>query len=261
MAAIPVTLPTQEVREQMCLNGIWDLTPDGYAKTTIQVPSTWQAGEGGGGGGFGTVFWKIFSNFDTPENPYWQGGVYTRSFQVPSAMNGKLIKLHFNSVRFQCTVYVNSTQVGTNSDGFLPFEYDINNQLDGDEEIKVDLDAAITEPNGYRDGYGVSRGIWQDVWLRGYPWVYVTDSIFVKTSVRNNQISVDVPVKNASASSKTFYIRNFVVDASSNTVFYFDVSGWQTLAAGASATYSASCTWSNPICGTRMTRTCITSIP
>ena len=45
-AAIPTTLPTQEVRAQVCLNGIWNFLPDGYGATTIRVPSTWDKYEG-----------------------------------------------------------------------------------------------------------------------------------------------------------------------------------------------------------------------
>ncbi len=40
--AIPKTIPTGEVRQSVCLNGMWDFTPTGQSPTQILVPSTWQ---------------------------------------------------------------------------------------------------------------------------------------------------------------------------------------------------------------------------
>jgi beta-galactosidase len=227
------TLPTQEVRSQVCLNGTWSFTPDGGSQTTILVPSTWRL--------------SADSPFEAFTYPNWTGGgTYTRPLSVPASMSGKVIKVDFEAVRYQTTVKVNNTQVGTNSDGFLPFEFKINNQITGSNDVlTVVVGANSTTPIGVSGDYERHRGIWQDVWLKAYPLVYVDNTFFVKTSFRNNQISCDIPIRNEDAASRTFFIRNFVTDGSGAIVLTFD-AGSQTLAAGASATYTASSAWANP---------------
>lgn len=233
--AIPQTLPVSEVRQSSCLNGIWNFTPDGGSATQIQVPASWDR------------------NSDTTSNYYvsfkypnsWTGGTYSRGLSVPSGMSGKVIKLAFGSVRFVSEVKVNGTVVGTNSDGFLPFEYKINSQITGNDTITVKINPENVAPKGLNGGYAENRGIWQDVYLKAYPLVYVDNTFFVKTSYRNKLITTDVPVKNEDIRARTFYIRNFVTDLNNNIVLTFD-SGWQTLAANSSQTYTFSKSWTNP---------------
>ena len=225
-------IPTQEVRSQVCLNGTWNFTPTGGAQTTIQVPATWRL--------------SADAPFDAFTYPNWTGGTYSRILSVPASMNGKVIKIDLEAARYQSTVMVNSTQVGTNDDGFMPFEFKINSQLTGSNDVlSVAIGPNSVTPLGLSGDYERHRGIWQDVWLKAYPPVYVDNTFFVKTSFRNHQISCDIPVHNEDAVSRTFFVRNFVTDASGAIVLTFD-AGPQTLAAGASATYAASSAWSNP---------------
>jgi len=235
--AIPKILPTTEVRQSVCLNGMWDFTPDGQAATKIQVPATWDHSS--------EASFNFLNNFPTYSTT-WAGGTYSHSLSVPTSMSGKVIKLSFNSVRFFAQVSVNGTLAVTDSDGFLPFECKVNNLLNGtNDAFTVKVGPNAVHPSGYGQDFGAHRGIWQDVYLKAYPLVYIDNAFFVKTSFRNNQIATDVPVRNEDAKSRTFYIRNFVTDASGAIVLTFD-SDWQTLAAGTSHTYSFSGSWNNP---------------
>lgn len=232
----PSTLPTAEVRQSLCLNGTWNFTPDAGTATQIQVPATFRHSA------------SVYNKFTYPTS--WTGGTYSRSFTVPGTMPAAtmVIKLAFGSVRYGSQVSVNGTQVGTNTDGFLPFEFKVNAQLAGANTLTVHVDNASVPPLGLSDvpnGYGNTRGIWQDVYLKAYPLVYVDNTFFVKTSYRNSQITTDVPIRNEDTQSRTFNIRNFVTDATGAIVLTFN-SGVQTLAAGASQTYSFSAAWANP---------------
>jgi beta-galactosidase len=234
----PNTLPTNEVRQSVCLNGTWNITPEGGTATTIQVPATWRHGTG--------AVNNIYYNFTYPTT--WQGGTYSRTFTLPGNMPSAsmVIKTAFNSVRYGSQVSVNGTQVGTNNDGFLPFEFKVNGQLNGGTNtLTVHVDNASVAPIGLSGGYDAYRGIWQDVYLKAYPLVYVDNTFFVKTSYRNNNIATDVPVRNEDTRSRTIYIKNFVTDASGAIVLMFQ-SGPNTLAAGANQTYSFNTAWANP---------------
>jgi hypothetical protein len=230
--AIPTALPATEVRQSLCLNGMWNFTPTGQTATQILVPATWRQGT------------SAFYNFSYPAN--WTGGIYSHPLNVPAGMSGKVVKLAFGSVRYVAEISVNGTVAASDTDGFLPFEVKVNGLTTGtNDAFTVKVDPRKSAPIGLSGGYAETRGIWQDVYLKSYPLVYVDNTLFVKTSFRNNQIATDVPVRNEDTKSRTFYIRNFVTDAANNIVLTFD-SDWQTLAAGAGQTYSFSAAWNNP---------------
>jgi beta-galactosidase len=238
----PTTLPTTEVRQNVCLNGIWNFTPDGGSATTIQVPATWDRNT--------NATYTLETNFHNSFPQYlssWTGGTYGRSLAIPASMNtgSMVIKLAFGSVRFSSQVSVNGTQVAADTDGFLPFECKINSNLITANTVTVHVNANATVPSGLSSDYAWNRGIWQDVYLKAYPLVYVDNTFFVRTSYRNNRITTNVPVRNEDTRSRTFYIRNFVTDATGAIVLMFD-SGVQTLAAGGSQTYTFGAAWTNP---------------
>ncbi len=237
--AIPTALPSAEVRQNVCLNGTWNFTPDGGTATTVQVPATWDHSS--------ETSFNFLNNF--PGYPItWAGGTYSHGISVPSSMSGKILKLAFNSVRFQAQVSVNGTVAVSDSDGFLPFECQINSLLNGtNDAFTVKIGPNAVHPSGFGSDFGAHRGIWQDVYLKAYPLLYVDNTFFVKTSFRNGQISTDVPVVNGDTKSRTFYVRNFVTDASGAIVLTFD-AGWQTLSAGTSHTYSFAAQWTSPHC-------------
>ncbi len=236
VAGLPNTLPTTPIRQSVCLNGTWNFTPTGAAATQILVPATWREAAA-----------NTFYNFTYP-GTWMQGGTYSHSLSVPSNMAGMVQTLAFGAVHYVAEVDVNGTVAVSDTDGFLPFECKLNGLLTGTNDVfTVKVDPRQSGPIGLNDpnGYSVSRGIWQDVYLKGYPLLYVDNTFFVKTSFRNQQINVEVPVVNADTKSHTFYVRNFVTDLNNNIVLTFDQDA-QTLAAGASQTYKFGNAWTNP---------------
>ena len=105
---------------------------------------------------------------------------YRRAFTVPESMKGKRVLLHFGSVDWECTVFVNGREVGAHRGGFAPFHFDVTDALK--EEGNQELHVVVTDPTdtGFQPlgkqtlkpkaiFYTAVSGIWGTVWLEGVP--------------------------------------------------------------------------------------------
>lgn len=101
---------------------------------------------------------------------------YRRAFEVPAAMRGQRVRLHFGGVDFQSWVWVNGQRVGTHVGGDVEFSFDITPFLrEGSNEIVLhafDDTASGDQPTGKQThtvsegcSYTRTTGIWQPVWL------------------------------------------------------------------------------------------------
>ena len=59
-------------------------------------------------------------------------GWYRRTFATPARANGKTVRLVFEAVYHDCTVWLNGRKLGENHSGFLPFEFDVTGLLNAD---------------------------------------------------------------------------------------------------------------------------------
>ena len=79
---------------------------------------------------------------------------YRRAFEVPAAMRGQRVRLHFGGVDWQTWVWVNGQRVGTHVGGDVSFNFDITQFLhDGSNEVVVhafDDTASGNQPTGSR---------------------------------------------------------------------------------------------------------------
>ena len=109
---------------------------------------------------------------------------YRRMLEVPAAMKGKRILLHFGGVDYASWVYVNGRLAGTHVGGSAAFGFEISDFLrDGLNEVVVrvsdDLRGGL-QPGG-KQAYDKSQGcvytrttgIWQTVWLEAVGSSYV----------------------------------------------------------------------------------------
>ena len=155
-------------------------------------------------------------------------GWYRRTFIVPDWLTGERQILVFGTVAYECDVYLNGTKVGHHFGPLDAFEFDVTGKLEpGRNELVVgvrdwlagvdpdtlresasekdwtDLTArrnleigrfmsALRAPS--RDALG---GIKDDVYLESRAPVQVTD-VFIKPSVRNRSITVEVTLANRS---------------------------------------------------------------
>lgn len=97
---------------------------------------------------------------------------------------GERVLLHFGAVDQSCTVWVNGTEVGSHTGGYLPFTFDVTDALvAGTQSVEVRVrDLSETGPHARgkqrldrgRIWYTAQSGIWQTVWLEAVPVDHVT---------------------------------------------------------------------------------------
>lgn len=101
---------------------------------------------------------------------------YRRHFELPPAMKGKRVRLHFGGVDYQAWVWVNGQLAGSHVGGNVGFAFDVTRFLrDGPNELVVrafDDTGSGRQPTGKQthtvsEGcvYTRTTGIWQPVWL------------------------------------------------------------------------------------------------
>jgi len=121
-------------REVVSLDGLWNFCPD-YADSGL--PEQWNNGLS-----TDTVMAVPASYNDIGVSAALRDHVgavwYSRNFFVPAGWQNRRIYLYFGSVAHQATVYLNGTELFTNSGGFLPCEVDLSETaLVGQENLLV----------------------------------------------------------------------------------------------------------------------------
>ena len=106
---------------------------------------------------------------------------YRRAFSLPEA-NGMRTILHFGAVDQHAEVFLNGVRLGEHAGGYLPFSFDVTEQIKPENELVViardPLDHAYPwgkqkQKNGGM-WYTPFSGIWQTVWIERVPVRYVT---------------------------------------------------------------------------------------
>jgi len=129
---------------------------------------------------------------------------YRRSFEIPYAMQGRRVLLHFGGVYYQTTVYINGQLAGNHNGGSATFDFDITKLLrDGSNELVVhvyDDVASGKQPSGKQthtksEGcvYTRTSGIWQTVWLEGVGSSYV-QNYSITPDPDNSRVLIDADV-------------------------------------------------------------------
>lgn len=160
--------PRPQMRREgyFCLNGQWDLSVQkGEEETplgTILVPFSPQSKCSGIGKTFGKK--EVL--------------IYHRSFTLSTDFTQETVRLHFDGVDQQASVYLNDTLLGEHIGGYLPFLFDITKGLKpGENHLRVE----VRDETCHEIPYGKQRikrggmwytpisGIWQTVWLETLP--------------------------------------------------------------------------------------------
>ncbi len=217
----PINSDSENNTSILYLNGIWDFTPEGLDKMSIQVPCfyVWQkiVPNTNGSVSFGDDEngpWKIIE--DHPET------LYKRNFNIPQEMAGKRIFLHFEAVNYLAYVYINQELVGYHVGGLVPFELDITPYVNWSSSNQLEVaikywDARFIELWGTKSPYwpfGFYRNYWflgivNDVYLVARSPVYV-DDVFVRTSVRNKKIFTTITVNNVDSLAHTVNVASHI---------------------------------------------------
>lgn len=114
-------------QQDISLDGEWQLTVNGK-EYTVNVPHTY----------------NIIDGLDD----YVGDALYSRKLPITSEMRGKKVRLHFDAVYHDATVFINGKKVGEHlNKGFTPFSFDISDALDFDNENKIE----VRTSNSYTD--------------------------------------------------------------------------------------------------------------
>ena len=127
---------------------------------------------------------------------------YQRMIQIPSAWQGKRVKLNFGAVYYESEVYIDGRFVGRHYGGSDSFAFDITDLVgDGKEHsIVVHAESDLrsgTQPGGkqstnyysYGCSYTRTTGIWQTVWMEAVDDMAL-ERVQVVTDIDNEQIVV-----------------------------------------------------------------------
>src|SRR5664280_1927315 len=161
---------------------------------------------------------------------------FRRVFTLPGAMAGQQLKLRFGGVKFNAQVWLNGAFVGGCLNGYNPFELDITSTalIGQTNELVVgvtDWTATFLNPvdfsampagTGARDyvknnilapigGRYDLYGVWQSVKVVALPAVSIAD-VFVMPSVRTQQLTVRLTLRNGTAAPQAVGITTRVLD-------------------------------------------------
>ncbi|MCZ4499669.1 MAG: Beta-galactosidase [Marmoricola sp.] len=118
-----------------------------------------------------------------------------------TAPAGERVLLHFGAVDQSCTVWVNGTEVGSHTGGYLPFTFDVTDAI-GPGPARVEVRVRdLSETGGHARGkqrldrgriwYTAQSGIWQTVWLEAVPSGYV-EQLEIVPDVKHGELLVTV---------------------------------------------------------------------
>jgi hypothetical protein len=190
---------------------------------------------------------------------------YQRTFDLPNDWAGRHVFIRFGAVRFVCEVFVNGTKVGGHYGGWESFEIDISRACrfgqSNDLVVRVEDVTALIDA---KIDYGFSRpgvrlisqvddavmapigsrwsqaGICEPVQLIARGDIYVSN-VFVKTSVRKQQIEADVTIRNLGDSDRRLRL-SAQVESTQVSLGQDDVHA----PAGSSVTVTLSRSWNAP---------------
>lgn len=143
----------------LSLDGTWDFQMEGEdAWRLAHVPAPWQA---------------LFDDLRHASGTAF----YRKRFAVPPEWRERQVILCFGAVNHLAEVHLDGRLIGTHEGGYLPFEFDLGADLDGEHELTIRVvlpsseaniypDAPFPEvPHGKQSWYGPVGGIWQSVRL------------------------------------------------------------------------------------------------
>jgi Glycosyl hydrolases family 2, sugar binding domain/Glycosyl hydrolases family 2/Glycosyl hydrolases family 2, TIM barrel domain len=167
---------------------------------------------------------------------------FRRRFTLPPSMAGTQLELRFGGVKYKAEVWLNGVSLGGYLNGYNPFELDITAAalINQTNELIVgvtDWSATFAAPVDFstlgpyenpRDhakntflapigGRYELYGIWQPVKVVSLPPVSIADA-FLMPSVRSQQLTVHLTLRNDSALIQTVSITNRVLDGASTAL-------------------------------------------
>ena len=194
------------VRQKICLNGVWDFKAAGTSDTeipkddwaTLRVPSSWFV--------YGPDNF-IVSKADQQSSHAW----FKRSFVVPADWaDGRKVKLLFLCLDWGYSVYVNGQLAASSDNMRVCFQVDITSLVKFGAENEV---AVMTRKHKTTPGHNVDKegGILRSVYLLTVPSVHMEYSHAIP-SVKEKTLTVKTRVLNEDTVAQAVTVQPVVLD-------------------------------------------------
>ena len=199
--------------------------------------------------------WSVEGPFDqsapmTGRGGYLASGIgwYRNHFTLPATVtSGKQVYIEFDGVMGNSTVYINGTQLGNHPYGYVSFRYDMTKSIKFGAEnvLAVKTDTTSQPASRFYSGAGIYRRV----------RVIATDPVhidqyatYVQTpspTTTSASVQVSTSVVNSGTSSQSVSVQGIVSDAGGTALAPVSAAA-QTIAAGASASFTFSVPVANP---------------
>ena len=240
----PRLSPRPADSELISLNGTWNFlesVPANFPQKIlalnkkIDVPGEW-----------------VMQGYEVKKNT---PAAFHRTFTVPTSMNGKRIKLRFDAVYSDCSVYVNGQKAGGHMGGFTPFELDVTDLV----KIGKQNDLALTVQNesladtmasGSKYACHQLGGINRKVTLFALSTINAA-SLAIRTDLdadyRDAKLNIELQITNESATTGQSEVSFKLTGPSGKSLILNDSSAeFGRIDAGKAVTFSKSFHVSNP---------------
>jgi beta-galactosidase len=175
-------------------------------------------------------------------------GWYRTHFTLPATVtSGKQVYIEFDGVMGNSTAYINGTQLGNHPYGYVSFRYDMTKSIKFGAEnvLAVKTDTTSQPASRFYSGAGIYRRV----------RVIATDPVhidqyatYVQTpspTTTSASVQVSTSVVNSGTSSQSVSVQGIVSDAGGTALAPVSAAA-QTIAAGASASFTFSVPVANP---------------
>ncbi|HFI0143924.1 TPA: beta-N-acetylglucosaminidase domain-containing protein [Streptococcus suis] len=192
------------------------------------------------------------------ESGYKLGGTgwYRKNFTVgPEVANGR-VELHFDGAYMETEVFINGTSLGTHTNGYSPFTFDLTGHVRANEENTLAVKVVNNTPSSR---WYSGSGIYRSVQLNVTPKVHLAEyGVVVKTpnlkdsQSQNQPASIEVATSINNVSSETAQVKVKTTlfernaDGSLGTEVAQATSAVQALAANTSGSLSTNLRLVNP---------------
>lgn len=131
----------------------------------------------------------------------------------PAALDGRLLRLHFGGVDWDCTVWCNGVEVGRHQGAHDPWWVDITDALDpgGEQELVLSIldptDDGL-QPVGKQSllpifiWYPACAGVWQSVWLEPVPATCI-ERVVTTADLADERLTITVDATGADGDTVT----------------------------------------------------------
>ncbi len=186
----------------------------------------------------------------TGRGAYVSSGIswYRKHFTLPSSDSGDRVFIEFDGVMSNSQVYVNGTLIGNHPYPWVSFRYDITSSVQfggADNVIAVETDTTTQPAERFYDG----AGIYRDVRLIATNPVHIDQyATFVTTpspTAASATVHVTTSVVNSGTASQSVTVQGIVSDPTGTALPAVSAAA-QTIAAGASATFTLDVPVTNP---------------